>query len=331
MSECRRVAAIGECMIELTEAGEGAGDGGGEGTMRRGFGGDTLNTAVYMARLGAAAGIAVDYVSALGDDPYSDALVAAWEAEGIGTRLVARLPGRLPGLYAIRNEPNGERSFWYWRSASAARDMLAEPHGEAALTALKAYELIYVSGITLSILEEDARERLLEGLSAARVAGARIAVDTNWRPRNWPDPGAGRLWTTKLYRLADIALPSLDDQAGLFGDSHPAIAAERLLNLGVREVVVKDGARPSFIAGHGLRDWVAAEVVDRPVDTTAAGDSFNAAYLTARLAGRSQIAAAEAGHRLAATVVRHRGAILPADAMPVLDMLDPERRTDAGA
>src|SRR5690606_21743709 len=120
MSECRRVAAIGECMIELTEAGGGAGGGGGEGTRRRGVGGDTLNTAVYMARLGAAAGIAVDYVSALGDDPFSDALVAAWEAEGIGTRLVARLPGRLPGLYAIRNEPNGERSFWYWRSASTA-------------------------------------------------------------------------------------------------------------------------------------------------------------------------------------------------------------------
>ena len=79
-----RIASIGECMIELSQA---AG-----GLLSRSYGGDTLNTAVYLARLG----VAVDYVTALGDDPWSDEMVSAWRAEGVGTGHVVRVPGRLP-------------------------------------------------------------------------------------------------------------------------------------------------------------------------------------------------------------------------------------------
>jgi hypothetical protein len=52
------------------------------------------------------------------------------------------------------------------------------------------------------------------------------------------------------------------------------------------------------------------EVV-QPIDTTAAGDSFNAAYLAARLNGENPVAAATAAHGLAGQVIRHRGAIMP--------------------
>src|SRR3712207_2573497 len=98
-----KVAAIGECMVELTVLGAD--------TLRLGFGGDTLNTSVYLARLG----IAVDYVTALGDDSYSARMVAQWREEGIGIDLVLRLPGRLPGLYLIETDASGERRFLYWR------------------------------------------------------------------------------------------------------------------------------------------------------------------------------------------------------------------------
>jgi len=88
-----RVACIGECMIELSEHADGS--------LTRSYGGDTLNTALYMARLGTP----VDYVTALGDDGWSDEMLAAWKAEGIGTAKVLRLPGRLPGLYVIQTMP----------------------------------------------------------------------------------------------------------------------------------------------------------------------------------------------------------------------------------
>lgn len=309
--QSKRVAAVGECMIELTETGPG--------TMRRRYGGDTLNTAVYMARLGVGLGIAVDYVTALGDDPLSDEMLACWQAEGVGTERVARLPGRLPGLYLIKTDSSGERSFWYWRSASAARDLTAPPHGDAALGSLAGDDLVYVSGITLSILDDPGRERLLAAVAAARAEGARIAADTNWRPRNWPDIEAGRHWTARLFAHADIALPSAEDDVALFGDATPEGTVARLTGLGIAEVVVKNGADGCILAHDGYSERIPATPVELPVDTTAAGDSFNAAYLMARMAGQDPATAALSGHRLATAVIGHPGAIIPREAMPDFD------------
>src|ERR1700759_3097718 len=98
-----RVASIGECMIELKQAGSGL--------YARGFGGDTLNTAVYLARLG----VSVDYITALGDDPLSDEMIAGWQAEGVGTGKVARLAGKLPGIYLIGTDQKSESPLLHLR------------------------------------------------------------------------------------------------------------------------------------------------------------------------------------------------------------------------
>ncbi|MDP7546164.1 MAG: PfkB family carbohydrate kinase, partial [Alphaproteobacteria bacterium] len=155
MTKETKIAAIGDCMIELSARPEGG--------MSLAYGGDTLNTAVYLARLCRGGGeIAVDYLTALGDDPYSNEMVAFWQREGIGTDRVIRLPGRLPGLYTIRTDGQGERSFHYWRAAAAAREMLRGEPGAALGAALCQYDLIYLSGITLSILRQADRAKLLD-------------------------------------------------------------------------------------------------------------------------------------------------------------------------
>ncbi len=188
MTDELKIAAIGECMIELSARPD---DG-----MALAYGGDTLNTAVYLARLcksGAVAGdqrISVDYLTALGDDPYSDEMVASWQHEGIGIDKVLRLPGRLPGLYTIRTDQQGERSFHYWRTAAAAREMLRGERGARLAAALRQYDLIYLSGITLSILTHADRAKLLAALVHARAGGARRAFDSNYRPRGWSDADA---------------------------------------------------------------------------------------------------------------------------------------------
>src|SRR4030088_2150439 len=124
-----KVACIGECMIELRQTS------GHE--LLRGYGGDTLNTAVYLARLG----LEVDYITALGDDPISDEMVAGWAAEGVGTRWVARLPGKLPGLYMIQTDAAGERRFYHWRESSAVRSLMSLPQTGEILDALAGYDL----------------------------------------------------------------------------------------------------------------------------------------------------------------------------------------------
>lgn len=305
-----RLACIGECMIELTERDAD--------TLDLRFGGDTLNTAVYAARRLALTDqfTLVDYVTALGDDPYSDRMIEAWKAEGVGTGMVARLAGRLPGLYAIRTDDTGERTFHYWRSAAAARDLFRSPEIDSICRDLRAYEMIYLSGITLSIYDPESRARLFAMLDDARGRGALIAFDPNYRPRGWPDKAEARAAMEDAWRRTDIGLPTFGDEQMLWDDSDPQATVARLRALGVREIAVKRDKAPCVLDRDGQQYEIAAEQVANPVDTTAAGDSFNAAYLAARLLDQPTDAAARAGHRVAAAVIQHPGAIIPRGAMP---------------
>ena len=302
-----RIASIGECMIELRHLSEAR--------LDLAFGGDTFNTAAYLARL-AGDTLAVDYVTALGDDPYSAAMRAAIAAEGVGTGLIAALPGRLPGLYSIRVDARGERSFHYWRREAAARAMFDGEAGERLVAALSTYRWLYVSGITLSILEPAARERLFALLGTARARGTRVAFDTNFRPRGWPDRDVARATMTRALGLTDIALPTFPDEAALFGDADPDATVARMAALGVPEIVVKNGPDPVRLRSTAGDENVACPPVAEIVDTTAAGDAFNAAYLAARIGGAAPREAARAGVRLAGTVIGHRGAVIPRAAMP---------------
>ena len=298
-----RIACIGECMIELRQAGSGL--------YSRGFGGDTLNTAVYLARLG----VAVDYITALGDDPLSEEMIAGWQAEGVGTGRVARLAGKLPGLYMIATDGSGERRFFHWRESAAARSLLDLPETESLLQSLSSYDLVYLSAITLSIFTEGRRGRLLPALRQARERGSRIAFDTNFRARGWPDLDIARRVFREAFETSDIVLASTEDLAPLYaGDTGETLLAK----IGSRETVLKLNEPASLIRFDGNTWRIDAEPVNDPViDTTAAGDSFAAAYLASRLSGAGPLEAARAGHRLAGVVVCHPGAIIPRSAMPV--------------
>ncbi|MDH3664705.1 MAG: sugar kinase, partial [Alphaproteobacteria bacterium] len=256
------------------------------------------------------------YVTALGDDAYSAAMLHTWRKEGVGTRLVARLQGRLPGLYTIRTDDAGERSFTYWRGQSAARDLLRDGRDETLASELTGFDLVYLSGITLSILDPEQRTALIGVLDSVRQAGGKVAFDGNFRPAGWPDLDDARAWFRRFLARTDIALPTFDDEQALFGDLDHAAVAVRLHETGVSEVVVKLGPSGCFLSTAGAAETIATTPVDPVVDSTAAGDSFNAGYLAGRLVGASPADAARLGHRLAAEVIRHRGAVIPADAMP---------------
>jgi 2-dehydro-3-deoxygluconokinase len=309
----KRVATIGECMIELRHTDSQ--------TLKAGFGGDTLNTAVYLARAGRDADVRVDYISALGDDAYSQGMVDAWREEGIGVDLVVRLPGRLPGLYIIRTDERGERSFTYFRSAAAARDMLRDGRDARLTERLAGYACLYLSGITLSILDDGQRHALMTILDRLRAGGTQVAFDSNYRPAGWPRIEEARRWMNEAIGRCDIALPTLDDEQRLFGDADADTCLARLRETGVREIVLKLGAEGSMIwsAGASTASRIAPMRVAKIVDTTAAGDSFNAGYLYGRLMGQDPVAAATIGSRLAAVKVQHPGAIIPRGAMPDLD------------
>jgi 2-dehydro-3-deoxygluconokinase len=309
-----KVASIGECMIELKPAANGL--------YSRGFGGDTLNTSVYLARLG----VAVDYITALGDDPLSDEMVAGWKAEGVGTDRVLRLPGKLPGIYLIQTDDRGERRFFHWRENAAVRRLMDLPETGAMLASLASYDLVYLSAITLALYSGEGRARLFAALRRARDGGTRVAFDTNFRVRLWPDLDVARAVYRDAFAATDIALASTEDLLPLYpGESNESLLAR----ISSPEAVLKLAELASILRFEGALREVKAEPLTQPaVDTTAAGDSFAAAYLAARLQGANSIEAASAGHRLAGVVVCHPGAIIPLAAMP---SKDPSRPYEASA
>ncbi len=291
------VASIGECMLELSARPDGAWD--------LGYAGDTFNT---LWAIRALTGLACDYVSAFGDDPFSAKQIAFLAEAGIGVGSSPVIAGARPGLYAI-TLTGAERSFTYWRSDSAAKQLASEPDQLAKSIGNRA--LVYFSGITLAILSPKARETLLAAVVEAREAGSLVAFDPNYRPRLWSSPGDARAAIDAAVAVCDIALPTFPDEQMLYGDASREATADRLARAGVREIVVKDGADPCLVMTAEGRSTVPAVHVANPVDTTGAGDSFNGGYLAARLLGQSPVEAARTAHRVAAAVVQVRGALAP--------------------
>lgn len=298
------VVSIGECMLELSGRANQNGDG---GDWRMGFAGDTLNT-LWALRALTGPERTANYVSAFGDDPFSRDQIAFFEANGIGIGESPIIPGARPGLYAI-TLTGAERSFTYWRSDSAAKQLASDPARLAK--SLKDQALVYFSGITLAILEPAGRKVLIDAVRAARGAGSLIAFDANYRPRLWKSPGEARAAIDEALAVTDIALPTFPDEQSLHGDASPEATADRLAASGVPEIVVKNGELPATVR-HGARtDTIAAVAVASPVDTTGAGDSFNGSYLAARLAGITPAEATRKAHAVAAAVVQVRGALAP--------------------
>jgi 2-dehydro-3-deoxygluconokinase len=294
------VLAVGEVMVELAR--------GEDGRFALAYGGDTFNTSVYLAR----AGIDTVYATALGDDAFSGRIIELAAAEGIGQNLMLRVPQRMPGLYLIETDAKGERRFSYWRDSSPARELFELPQWSAIAESLLAARLVYFSGITLSLYSNTGLGRFLAVLELAREKGVTVAFDTNYRPHGWRgDAARARTVYAEALKRVDIALPSFDDEAALWGDASPEATVARLGAFGIGEIVVKNADQDALVARGGAREWVPVPQVVEPVDTTAAGDGFNAAYLAARLGGASTEAAALAGHRLSNEVVQHRGAIIP--------------------
>lgn len=311
ISRQRPVVAVGECMLELsrprprprpTGGAERLGDG-----WRLGVAGDTYNTAVYLRRLG----LPVTYLTALGVDPYSSEMLDVWQAEGLDTSLVLRDPQRLPGMYAIHTDSSGERSFSYWRSNSAARALFQLPGVDGSLTIASQAGLLYLSGITLSLFGRDERAKLWGLAQTVRANGGCVAFDPNYRPAGWSLPEHARAAFEAIAPSVSIALPSLDDEQRLYGDRDADAVLDRWQAWGVPEVALKQGDRGCLLASGSGRSQVPAMTVAQVVDTTGAGDAFNAAYLAARAKGLAPSVAAEQGARLAAKVIQHSGAILP--------------------
>ncbi|VAW16315.1 2-dehydro-3-deoxygluconokinase [hydrothermal vent metagenome] len=293
----KRFVSIGECMVEMS--------GGEDGLYRLGFAGDSFNTAWYM-RAGLGNGWHVDYVTALGEDIYSAQMRDFFARNRIGTAHIQTIKNKQAGLYLI-HQADGDRHFTYWRQDSAARKLADDP--DALKAALDGASMIYFSSISLAIVGHNGRKNLLTAIANARRGGAKVAFDPNIRPALWPDTKTLTDSIEAACAGVDIVLPTFDDEQAAFGDNSPEETVLRYQDLGVKEVVVKNGPGMALVALDKTRISAPASPV-AAIDATGAGDAFNGSYLAARLNGNDLEQSAIAAHKTAALVVQNQGALV---------------------
>lgn len=315
------VLSLGEAMVELSAR---------EQVRLRdarsfvlGWGGDTSNVAVAVRRLGRTS----SYVTRVGDDEFGANLLDLWRREGVDTSGVGVDPGRPTGLYLLSRPPEGPHSFTYYRAGSAASAMQPADLPEQLLRRAR---IVHTSGITQAIGTGPC-DAAFAALRTAREAGVTTSYDPNLRPALWSLDRARAVIIATLA-LADIALPSLEDARALTELDDPAAIADDLLDKGPKVVALKLGAAGALIADAEGHTIVAPYEVPA-VDPAGAGDTFDAAFLTAWLDGNEPSECAEFANAAASLTTTDIGCVGPIPTREAVAELRAAqgRRTRSGA
>ncbi|WP_026016811.1 sugar kinase [Catenovulum agarivorans] len=293
-----RLLSIGECMMELNAINPL--------NFKRAFAGDTYNTAVYAQRW--APELSVYYMSAIGTDSLSEEMLAQFKGEELKTDYVFRQPEGQIGLYSITRDAQGQRCVNYWRKESAATQLMKLFAEKGGVEQLRHFDVVYFTGISLGILADEDKQKLLDLIAQLRERGSSIAFDPNYRAKVWKSPEQAQKWYEKAYQVTDIALPGLTDHQNVYGHRTHQEVKNYVFNLGCKEVVVKSST--GIYAFAPQTDYFSPVLEGAPcIDTTAAGDSFAGTYLAARMQKTSIDDAIAAAANVAQSVIRHVGAI----------------------
>ncbi|WP_170976612.1 sugar kinase [Rhizobium sp. FKL33] len=282
-------------MIELASAGADL--------LRAGVAGDSLNTGWYLRKL-CPEDWSIHYLTRLGRGRPSEQIARFITDAGLLLARVAAHQTRSVGMYMI-SLTDGERSFDYWRGQSAARRLM--DCLDDVRVALVGADLVYLTGITLAIIGPKGRQSLFSLLREGRF---RVAFDPNHRPRLWTSAKEARVAYIQMAATCEIVLPSFEDESALFADADPMATARRYAEAGSTEVLVKNGPGTGALSLNGRQTLLPAPNFTIPVDTTGAGDSYNAAYLVARMNGTSPIEANAFAQLVAANTVSRPGALV---------------------
>ena len=296
----KSIIFFGECMIELRQPN-------GQ-NLEQAFAGDVYNAAVYLKRLNP--NIQTSLSTCVGQDQLSDAMLNAFKLEGIATDLVLKDEIKVPGLYWIHTDEQGERSFTYWRSDSAAKQSVAH-FSPNYIDQLKQADYFFFSGISLAVIENSLRQAFWEVINILKDAGVKIVFDPNYRPKMWSSIEDTMSQYNKAFQAADIALPGIEDMSMLYNIHDIQSTIDFYTPFAIEELVIKDGSNTVHVLHDDTHYQIPITPVENVVDTTSAGDSFNGAYLGARLQGASITDAVQAGALMAGTVIQYPGAIIP--------------------
>lgn len=295
-SSVPEILALGEPLIEFVRLP----DQGGRILYEQGYGGDTSNAIIAAARQGASTG----YITAIGNDPFGDALLSLWKREGVSTEWVEIFKGDPTGAYFVQPHASG-RQFSYARRGSAASRYTREILPRAVI---KRARIIHSSAISLAI-SASMRETVLSAAEIARQSGTLFSFDTNLRLNLWTLDEA-RNAINDILPLVSIVMPSVDEAELLTGHQDPNAIVDHFLGRGANIVVLKLGDRGAIIADGDKRHKI-PPAPSSAADSTGAGDSFAGAFLAYYLEIENLQRAGELAAIVAAGTVGGLGAVDP--------------------
>lgn len=296
----KKICFMGECMVELRPVEPQK--------LNQSFAGDVYNSAVYLRRCFDQ--ISASMLTAVGSDRLSNEMVSRFKQDELDTSYVFQHETRSTGLYLIETDDTGERSFTYWRSESAAKQIMSFIT-QAQLDALSDLDQFVFSGISIAIIDAGDREAFWRFVTALKSKGVQIVFDPNYRARLWKNESEAVINFDRAFALCDVTLAGVEDLTSLYG----VHTSEDVLTLcqkhNVDEIIVKDGPSSVISFFDNESRTHAISPVANVVDTTSAGDAFNGVYLGARLSGSTISEAISLAAKAAGIVIQHPGAIIP--------------------
>lgn len=294
-SGIRRITALGEPLLELQPAHDGG--------VQVAFGGDVVNSTLCLVRILPTNCTRISLVTALGNSGYSAWLRARLLREGI--YIAEPVIDGAPGIYGLSLDPEREPRLTYWRRDSAACAFLQAMDFPTLSALLGSPQVLIVTGVTLALCSHRSFEHLCQWIQVHRQ-DCRVVFDCNYRKPLWNDESEARRRIQIFEELASVVATGCEDETALWGTENIADIIERL-GQHPGEYLIRGGSHGCWI-GFG-KDWQHISTESVPVvNATGAGDAHLAGFIAARDAGCSRIEAARYANKVAAVILRQRGA-----------------------
>ena len=312
----KKIFLFGECMVELLNVSPNTQL---PQTLKQSFAGDVFNTAVYLKRV--FFDTQVNLITAVGTDEFSSNMVEYFSQQNIETDFVYRSNDKIAGLYSIKTDSEGERTFTYWRENSAARDVMKFIDASEIEKMLHG-DAFFFSGISLAVIRPEDRPKFWQMVEQLKAAGLSIIFDPNYRARMWSSVEEAQHEFDKAFCLSNIALPGIDDFKQLYNLTTAEAVIEFCKPYAFDELVIKNGEQGVVSVKNNVIQNIEITPVEHVVDTTSAGDSFNGVFISARTSGMNSFDAIKLASASAALVIQHQGAIV--DSKPFQAFIDQE-------
>ena len=291
------VCSIGEAMIEISNIKNSL--------YNQSFAGDTLNFCNYLDKKK----LNAFFLSAIGKSEINQSLLDFVKSKNISTKYIKQINQFEIGLYLIKNKDNGEKQFFYWRDESAAKYYFNNIDFLNLYKELKNFDYIYFSGITLSIIHISKLNNFIKLLNLLKSKKIKIVFDFNIRPSRWNKKNLN-IFLDSVLKFVDICFLSGEDMKNWKNKNNIKSHEQIVRKYKIKHSIFRKNAKFTYVFLNKTRYVFKNKLLKTVVDTSGAGDGFNAAYLSNFIVNNDPVLALKAGSSLGSKIVMKKGAIV---------------------